>query len=155
MIVFGYVGRNLFFKQKTAYDMRISDWTSVVCSSDLQQRRGAVRIPAGASQALAGIPGAEPEGPCRSGFSRELLILTCDPREARGCSRSHGKSIHDAGCAPRLTSSTRRFCARPASVPLSANGWLSPSISEERLVGTACVITCRSRWSPYTYKKKK
>src|SRR3546814_3815932 len=25
-----------FFKQKTAYDMRISDWSSDVCSSDLQ-----------------------------------------------------------------------------------------------------------------------
>src|SRR3546814_17035876 len=25
----------LFFKQKTAYDMRISDWSSDVCSSDL------------------------------------------------------------------------------------------------------------------------
>src|SRR3546814_1063035 len=24
-----------FFKQKTAYDMRISDWNSAVCSSDL------------------------------------------------------------------------------------------------------------------------
>src|SRR3546814_2402752 len=34
-----------FFKQKTAYDMRISDWSSDVCSSDLaamadEQRRG-------------------------------------------------------------------------------------------------------------------
>src|SRR3546814_3363743 len=35
-----------FFKQKTAYDMRISDWSSDVCSSDLdrgghgQQARG-------------------------------------------------------------------------------------------------------------------
>src|SRR3546814_4141656 len=29
-----------FFKQKTAYEMRISDWSSDVCSSDL--RRGAV-----------------------------------------------------------------------------------------------------------------
>src|SRR3546814_9995045 len=26
-----------FFKQKTAYDMRISDWSSDVCSSDLHQ----------------------------------------------------------------------------------------------------------------------
>src|SRR3546814_7099159 len=26
----------LFFKQKTAYDMRISDWSSDVCSSDLK-----------------------------------------------------------------------------------------------------------------------
>src|SRR3546814_10059802 len=30
-----------FFKQKTAYEMRISDWSSDVCSSDLAQR-GAV-----------------------------------------------------------------------------------------------------------------
>src|SRR3546814_3819774 len=27
-----------FFKQKTAYEMRISDWNSDVCSSDLQHR---------------------------------------------------------------------------------------------------------------------
>src|SRR3546814_6553831 len=26
----------VFFKQKTAYEMRISDWSSDVCSSDLQ-----------------------------------------------------------------------------------------------------------------------
>src|SRR3546814_4946248 len=28
-----------FFKQKTAYEMRISDWSSDVCSSDLRARR--------------------------------------------------------------------------------------------------------------------
>src|SRR3546814_3136095 len=28
-----------FFKQKTAYEMRISDWTSDVCSSDLAAHR--------------------------------------------------------------------------------------------------------------------
>src|SRR3546814_20369107 len=32
-----------FFKQKTAYDMRISDWSSDVCSSDLQW--GAIPVP--------------------------------------------------------------------------------------------------------------
>src|SRR3546814_1172853 len=36
-----------FFKQKTAYEMRISDWSSDVCSSDLVRRepdsRGAGR----------------------------------------------------------------------------------------------------------------
>src|SRR3546814_7326032 len=31
----------LFFKQKTAYEMRISDWSSDVCSSDLS-RHGAM-----------------------------------------------------------------------------------------------------------------
>src|SRR3546814_14033394 len=43
-----------FFKQKTAYEMRISDWSSDVCSSDLQllrpgradrQRAVAVAVP--------------------------------------------------------------------------------------------------------------
>src|SRR3546814_8833950 len=28
-----------FFKQKTAYEMRISDWSSDVCSSDLRRAR--------------------------------------------------------------------------------------------------------------------
>src|SRR3546814_16197624 len=28
-----------FFKQKTAYEMRISDWSSDVCSSDLSQEK--------------------------------------------------------------------------------------------------------------------
>src|SRR3546814_4088713 len=34
---YGYYGFILFFffKQKTAYEMRISDWSSDVCSSDL------------------------------------------------------------------------------------------------------------------------
>src|SRR3546814_4222251 len=31
-----------FFKQKTAYDMRISDWSSDVCSSDLKHVQSAV-----------------------------------------------------------------------------------------------------------------
>src|SRR3546814_6626896 len=44
-----------FFKQKTAYEMRISDWSSDVCSSDLLAEltgQGAERgrQPAGASQ---------------------------------------------------------------------------------------------------------
>src|SRR3546814_5154584 len=32
-----------FFKQKTAYEVRISDWSSDVCSSDLGGRRRAAR----------------------------------------------------------------------------------------------------------------
>src|SRR3546814_1991406 len=37
-----YVSRFFFFKQKTAYEMRISDWSSDVCSSDLLARVGEV-----------------------------------------------------------------------------------------------------------------
>src|SRR3546814_9947435 len=46
-------GTNLlfFFKQKTAYEMRISDWSSDVCSSDLV-------APGGLLSVLATDPGA-------------------------------------------------------------------------------------------------
>src|SRR3546814_5847305 len=38
--VVGVVVVVFFFKQKTAYEMRISDWSSDVCSSDLAHRVG-------------------------------------------------------------------------------------------------------------------
>src|SRR3546814_2863769 len=42
-----------FFKQKTAYEMRISDWSSDVCSSDLACAASAVRARcAGSCRAL-------------------------------------------------------------------------------------------------------
>src|SRR3546814_8062126 len=37
MVCVMYLSFFLFFKQKTAYEMRISDWSSNVCSSDLAQ----------------------------------------------------------------------------------------------------------------------
>src|SRR3546814_4644618 len=39
-----------FFKQKTAYEMRISDWSSDVCSSDLSRERAAAGAPHQASR---------------------------------------------------------------------------------------------------------
>src|SRR3546814_7931408 len=36
-ILVDYILCIFFFKQKTAYEMRISDWSSDVCSSDLGQ----------------------------------------------------------------------------------------------------------------------
>src|SRR3546814_8544749 len=36
MLLFYTCSSCFFFKQKTAYEMRISDWSSDVCSSDLQ-----------------------------------------------------------------------------------------------------------------------
>src|SRR3546814_1245500 len=56
-----YVGCCVFFfKQKTAYEMRISDWSSDVCSSDLQhvfaqgQLLGDLRVLECARQTLIG-----------------------------------------------------------------------------------------------------
>src|SRR3546814_9294091 len=45
-----------FFKQKTAYEMRISDWSSDVCSSDLVE----THFPHVAAVGRAAAPGREP-----------------------------------------------------------------------------------------------
>src|SRR3546814_537196 len=47
----------LFFKQKTAYEMRISDWSSDVCSSDLERRQRAL-VGAGVGGLAGGAIGA-------------------------------------------------------------------------------------------------
>src|SRR3546814_2738663 len=50
-----------FFKQKTAYEMRISDWSSDVCSSDLMRSRSGVRSdgvgPAAPASCFSGLSG--------------------------------------------------------------------------------------------------
>src|SRR3546814_5192209 len=69
-----------FFKQKTAYEMRISDWSSDVCSSDLL-----AHVEQGERLAVRGEPVAEPgaEGRADPGIVA-LLRPTCRlavPRE--------------------------------------------------------------------------
>src|SRR3546814_14500217 len=38
-----------FFNQKTAYEVRISDWSSDVCSSDLRNGVGRIKVPLAAA----------------------------------------------------------------------------------------------------------
>src|SRR3546814_3162256 len=57
MLVFYLMVFFFFFKQKTAYEMRISDWSSDVCSSDLDHRRGQGGIHVGDHE---GAPVAHP-----------------------------------------------------------------------------------------------
>src|SRR3546814_6400192 len=57
-----------FFKQKTAYEMRISDWSSDVCSSDLSAARGL-------QLAEARFERIEPLGRIRSGLPRLLVTI--------------------------------------------------------------------------------
>src|SRR3546814_3161870 len=73
-----------FFKQKTAYEMRISDWSSDVCSSDLLGRG----VPAG-----AGSVGAGP----RPGRAARAVRS----RRARGSGRP-GPEIGRASCRERV-----------------------------------------------------
>src|SRR3546814_5015886 len=66
-----------FFKQKTAYEMRISDWSSDVCSSDLSMTNLAdkrQKPPASAE----GFCVAGPKGPQYSRLTlAELFATTC------------------------------------------------------------------------------
>src|SRR3546814_1270668 len=51
-----------FFKPKTAYEMRISDWSSDVCSSDLRRMRG------------TGTRGGE-KGVCRKAAADQWVVV--------------------------------------------------------------------------------
>src|SRR3546814_6221956 len=85
-----------FFKQKTAYEMRISDWSSDVCSSDLLARNPAV--PCFVAQPdrhpfVVEIPlGGELEG-VEGHHLRECLA------RGRGARRRHGGQVHEIGRA--------------------------------------------------------
>src|SRR3546814_19157810 len=69
-----------FFEQKTAYEMRISDWSSDVCSSDLQRvteyrrkrdRIAGMRDAVGRHQAAAEIPEHRFGISCKEAMDRE------------------------------------------------------------------------------------
>src|SRR3546814_4620391 len=60
-----------FFKQKTAYEMRISDWSSDVCSSDLCAEMTKRRSP---------VCSAVPARSSRTGWSPEMPSAQRSPR---------------------------------------------------------------------------
>src|SRR3546814_7364062 len=68
-----------FFKQKTAYEMRISDWSSDVCSSDLQSPLGIeYRIAQECRYAAAGL--LQLIGGCRKLLCKVPIRLWLEPR---------------------------------------------------------------------------
>src|SRR3546814_1399139 len=97
-----WVGFFVFFKQKTAYDRRISDWSSDVCSSDLPKSpmdeaaadafiAGAAKPKAEpiATEADEAGQGAEPrKSPVMLRFDRALLAKVDAAAKRRGISRS-------------------------------------------------------------------
>src|SRR3546814_2043124 len=70
-----------FFKQKTAYEMRISDWSSDVCSSDLHAHQIV-----GDTQCLLAFVGNRQVRHCR-GMARERLGAAEADRELRDLER--------------------------------------------------------------------
>src|SRR3546814_4979295 len=108
------------FKQKTAYEMRISDWSSDVCSSDLA-----------ALELQLYLQLAEP-GEARVDLDN-VVVEPVDEIAALG-----GVMAPEIGEPRQL-----------ALADLDQQFRLGEARSEERRVGKECVSTCRSRWSPY------
>src|SRR3546814_10250169 len=74
-----------FFKQKTAYEMRISDWSSDVCSSDLPGNRVPPSVPI--PRALENAP--ESSTPKPQAASETMNMLTKIGRAEDQASETH------------------------------------------------------------------
>src|SRR3546814_13381227 len=110
--------------------MRISDWSSDVCSSDL------TILPLNYTP-IAGSPMLEYD-----------KIKTVDDLNA----------ILQARGLPYVASKVTKGRDYKIELHDQRSGVLAfftPPRSEERRVGKECVSPCRSRWSPYRNKKKK
>src|SRR3546814_16124336 len=107
--------------------MRISDWSSDVCSSDLVLERVAHGV--AHDGGLVGL------GALAAVVALLDVLLRVVPRPA-GVGHEDGQAeAGDEGSGEEANEGVDR--------------------SEERRVGKECVRTCRSRWSPYHSHKKK
>src|SRR3546814_14957899 len=101
--------------------MRISDWSSDVCSSDLPEQRE-VEVRATVVD--------------RADLARRGLVL--EEERARGAIQGVGQDLR-----PRVVVGLREVLEAHSECQE-----LTEARSEERRVGKECVSTCRSRWSP-------
>src|SRR3546814_4812613 len=105
-----------FIKQKTAYEMRISDWSSDVCSSDLTGQR----------QEVLETPALLPTR--QRGIAQRGILET-----------AYVRGVDRLGLQQRATGPRAVALGGPPAA-------LEQRRSEERRVGKACVSTCKSRW---------
>src|SRR3546814_2396314 len=108
-----------FFKQKTAYEMRISDWSSDVCSSDLKVLT---------KQDIIAIV-------------KYLINLINSKAEVDDIDHLSNRRVRTAG--------EQLYAQFGVGLSRMARTIRERMRSEERRVGKECVSTCRSRWSPY------
>src|SRR3546814_11055818 len=128
-----------FFKQKTAYEMRISDWSSDVCSSDLHAESDArVFADMGLIDLLQ-----RPGGPALSIMDSRIVTIWQQMR-AEGYTEENG-------FPPTVVD----FYAEPADKIAREESQRFVERSEDRRVGKEGVSTVRSGGSPGPIKKKK
>src|SRR3546814_14496347 len=125
-----------FFKQKTAYEMRISDWSSDVCSSDLfEDAAGYVE------RLLVAV------------FEYHPHLTRLEAGDQRRVARRDTQLTHLAGGDHHRHHTVKDFFPGADDVATDCACHLLPHLagcrSEERREGKECVSTCRSRWAPY------
>src|SRR3546814_2849413 len=148
--------------------MRISDWSSDVCSSDLKTREnadanGGKQRPAtlwrGAVKGKERPLSDQQRPPCEryqhanhdgheaARFPFEQQYLNSEQNGRQRCTENGGHASRGARDEQRLA-----LCRTPAETL----GEQRPdgSRSEERRVGQECVSTCRSMWPPYPHTKQ-
>src|SRR3546814_19163027 len=120
-----------FFKQKTAYELRISDWSSDVCSSDLDERPrpwGSRREGDGMTRSYSDFIASKAiDDPCTGIIDVPELPASLFP---------HQRDIVN-------------WALRRGRAALFAGTGLGKSRSEARRVGKECVSQCRSRGARY------
>src|SRR3546814_19441935 len=108
--------------------MRISDWSSDVCSSDLGGADDLDDLATRQRKELAGATGGEQRRGRKVGQPGNVLAVLAGMELAGGIESGDGEG-QQPGADLRLD--------------------LEGGRSEERRVGKECVSTCRSRWSAY------
>src|SRR3546814_10791763 len=112
------------FKQKTAYELRISDWSSDVCSSDLADRR-ALRD-------------------CCDHNTKIFYHVIDRPLADKHADAGWREYVEIGG----QNLIDRHHQSFQSGIKHILRGDDDPRVrSEERSVGKECVGTCRSRWS--------
>src|SRR3546814_12464511 len=132
-----------FFKQKTAYEMRISDWSSDVCSSDLVT-----------SSLLADYRRTEEQ---EQALQAKVEQLKGDYLDLRRRSIQYNIYQQEVDTNQALYDCLfQRFKEIGVAGGVGVNNIsiVHPARPEERRVGKECVSTCRTRWSQYNLNKQ-
>src|SRR3546814_20436356 len=139
--------------------MRISDWSSDVCSSDLHQDLTLTRLYNVLEALKEGRPLTEAE---RDIHDRGLVTLICQHHDTIDAlvAEAYGwpANLSDAEVLTRLVALNTQRAAEEAKGLIR---WLAPEFQApdstengSSAVGQGVGSTCRSRWEPHTYTKK-
>src|SRR3546814_13771944 len=130
--------------QKTAYELRISDWSSDVCSSDLARASAATAT----CLSRTARPNRFRRSVRRTTPGRCLSVMARWSR-SRIQDKIWHPGVDDSIFMRILLVEDESELARWLTRSLARHGGFVADRSEERRVGKECVSTCRSRWSPY------